>query len=174
MLKLSDVNWPIYPLPKNTSFREYNGLKLAKGPTTEEWKLLDAPNLPQATLGLRRLNYRSAPTLENYALFKLSLPIYRYSDIFQYINSTNLFIDTSGKIIDYTRSRYVPLVYHKIKKFIEVEGGYTIYVEDIHMPLFLNREPTLEDRYVGVLHIGRGYLLYSTEPTILPNTRRMI
>lgn len=174
MLKLSEVTWPIYPLNKDIKFKDYNGLKLARGPASTDWRLLDAPQLPYATVGLRRLNYMSAPTVENYALYKLSVPIYRYSDIFQYINNTDMFLDTSGKIIQYERTRYVPLIYHKIKKFKETSGGYTIEIEDVHSPLFLNREPSIDDRFAGILQIGKGYVLYSLEPDRLNNTRRMV
>jgi hypothetical protein len=147
---------------------------LARNNEAHEYRLLDAPKVDGSTLGMRRLMYSAAPTIENYKLYKLSVPVHRYADIFVYLEKCDSFIDSSGKIIKYVRSMNVPLKYHKIVKFREIPTGYLIYAQYIHTPFYINREPQLEDHYVGLLHIGKGYVLYSTEPTKLADTRRKI
>ena len=171
---LRDILWPIYPLPNKAEFKDYNGLKLIRPLSSESFLVLDAPKIEESTIGRRRLKFSSAPNLENFKLFNLSVPIHRYSDIFFYIDKYKSYVDSSGRVFNYIREKYYPLKYHQIKKFQEVDEGYLVFVRDIHMPFFINREPLLEETYAGILHIGRGYVLYSIEATKLADTRRMI
>jgi hypothetical protein len=174
MITLAKINWPVYPLSPNVELLDYEGFKLARNNADKDFKLLDAPSIEADSLGMRRLLYASAPSIENYQLYKLSLPIHRYADIFMFIDEYSTYIDSKGVVFKYTRSMYVPLKYHRIKKFTLLDTGALIHLPFIHTPFYINRPPRLEDKYAGLLHVGKGYVLYSIEEELKPNTRRMI
>lgn len=174
MITLAKIKWPVYPISPNAEFLDYNGLKLARNSGDAEFKVLDAPSIEADTLGMRRLLYASAPSIENYSLYKLSVPIYRYADIFMFIDRYDTYIDSKGVVFKYTRSTYVPLKYHKIKGFTELDVGALVHIPFIHTPFYINRPPSIDDQYAGILHIGRGYVLHSIEKEKLKDTRRMI
>jgi hypothetical protein len=107
-------------------------------------------------------------------LAKLTSPIFRYSDIFQILPKTHTFIDSNGLIFKYELTKYVPLEYFKIKRFVSNPVGYTIEVYGIHCKFYLNRVPQLEERYAGILIVDRGYVLYELTDRHKPKTRRKI
>ncbi len=174
MMNLSQVKWPIYTLNKHIELKTYNNIILARNSSDQGFRLLDTIDTDTLSLGLRRIKYKAAPSVENFSLYKLYAPIYRYSDVFQYLSDTHLFIDSSGKIINYITSRYAPLKYHKIIKFREVYSGYIIYVRDIDAVFFMNREPSIYEHYAAILHIGKGYALYGLSEKVEDNFRRRI
>jgi len=171
---LSKVVWPVYQLSKFIEIKEYNNMLLGRNSADTDFKLIDDKSRESSSLGLRRIKYVSSPSIEAYKLYKLSIPIYRYSDLVVLSSTSPKFIDFSGKLFTYTKSMTVPLKYHKIEMYTEIDNGFLVHLKDIHCPFHINTEPPLGIHYAGVLHVGRGYILYSLEESRLKDTRRMI
>lgn len=174
MIGLSRISWPIYQLNASVEFMTYNGLQLARNGDGSPWMLLDAPEIPNGSLGMRRLLYTSAPSIENYKLYKLRVPIYRYSDIFQVINRSSTFIDSSGLIFHYTRTTFYPLEYFKIKSVDECQDGYLISIYEVHTKFYAFTPPEPEMKYAGLLLVGKGYVLLEYSETKKKATRRKV
>lgn len=165
MLDLSKLKWPIYPLPEYYQLHQdlvgsyvlnYKDNKLYVDPTS-----IEGPSLAR-----RRLN------LADNKLLRLKSPLYSYVDI---INSPHKrFIDSSGRIIRYQKTRAAKLSYYKISSFEETTVGYVINVQGLHCKFFMNRAPQLHEKYAGILHVGRGFVLYSLEAEKLKDSYRKI
>lgn len=138
----------------------------------ESIRLLDDTSY-EGSLGLRRLQYEASSDPFKKKLFKLTKPIFRFEDLLHF-KLTTKFIDSNGKIFDYIKSKYYPLTYHKIEKFIETKNGYAVELKKFHCRFFLTREPALEWKYAGIIRVGRGFLLYDFSDTKKPDTRRML
>lgn len=173
MLDLSKIKWPIFPLHRDSVVTKDSHYVYIRHSDSDEIKILDILNPNIKSLAIRRLKYDKSVILFKKPLFKLKNPIFRFSDIFHALNTTNKFIDNTGLIFTYIRTKYYPLIYHKIEKFIEVPVGYLVKVKDIHCKFLINREPRLEEHYIGLLHIDKGYVLYELSDSKKPTTRRM-
>jgi len=171
---LSKVVWPVYQLSKYIEIKEYNNMLLGRNSAEDDFKLIDDKSRDSPSLGLRRIKYESSPSIEGYKLYKLSIPIYKYSSLILLTYKSTKFIDFSGKIFNYVKSMRVPLKYHRITKYTQVDHGYLVHIYGIPCPFYINYEPPLEVKYAGLLYIGRGYVLYSLEESKLADTRRLI
>jgi len=168
MLDLSKLKWPIYPLPDYYQLQQdlvgsyvinFKNNKLYVDPTSIE----------QPSLARRRLALSSNPEQK---LLRLKNPLNSYVDM---INSPHKrFIDSSGRIIRYQKSRTARLAYYKISSFEETTMGYVINVQGLHCKFFINRAPKLHEKYAGILHVGRGFVLYSLEAEKHKDTFRKI
>lgn len=171
---LSSVVWPVYQLNKYIEIKQYNNMLLGRNSVEEEFKLIDDKSREANSLGLRRIKYESSPSIERYKLYKLSTPIYKYSNLILQTYKSPKFIDFSGRIFNYVKSMRVSLKYYKITKYAQVDHGYLVHIYGIHCPFYINYEPPLEVKYAGLLHVGMGYVLYSLEESKLADTRRII
>jgi len=171
MLNLSKIQFPIYPVNISSLTKEGTyKLLFQRG----RYTVLDDSS-KTGNLARRRLQYEADKTVfMKRPLAKLVGPIFRYSDIFQVLKSYKTFIDSNGLIFEYTNSRFCPLVYYKIKKFIEIPTGYAIVIHGVHCKFFLNRVPKLEERYAGLLEVDEGFVLYELCENHKSTTRRKI
>ena len=173
---LSEVAWPIYPVKNNRGIKVEDGLTLLLPELSDTYQVLDTDKSNGSTLGSRRLKYELAPDPKPFKLSKLHAPIHRYADIFYFLKKYTTFIDSTGRIFNYNYSARADLKYYEILKFREVSEGYVIILKDktINCPFFINREPTLEDKYAGILHIGMGRVLFDIVPERLKDTWKAI
>ena len=135
-------------------------------------RLLDDLSYP-GSLGRRRMQYEVSNDPFKKKLFKLTKPIFRFEDLIHY-SITTKFIDTAGRVFNYTKTVFHPLDYYKIIKFVENKNGYTVEVKGLHCRFFLTKTPELHWKYAGILRIGRGFLLYDFAEERKPSTRRKI
>lgn len=171
MLDLSKIQFPIYPINHEVLKKEGDLILLFQN---GKYKVLDDRSRT-GNLARRRLQYtHDSSVFMKMDLAKLNRPIFRYSDIFQFLKYNRYFIDFNGKIFNYELTKFVPLVYYKIKRFVEIPTGYYIELHGIHTRFFLNRIPLLEEKWAGVLEIGLGYALYELTENYKPATRRKI
>lgn len=123
------------------------------------YKVLDNMNMPGHSLGVRRLQHLMDNTqIIKRKLFKLSRPSYSLSDILH--RKINLFIDSSGKIYNHVKTTFVPVETYKLKSFIEFQEGYVLFVHGLHCRFFINRAPNLHEKFVQVLRVGKGFVMY--------------
>ena len=115
-------------------------------------------SMPGTTLGIRRLQHSLEQGLFTKKLLKLNKPIYTIVDMLH--SNTSKFIDSSGKIFNYTKTKFFPLESFKISSFVETEDGYVINVHSIHCNFFLKRAPHVDEKFARVLRVGKGFLLY--------------
>lgn len=171
MLNLSKIQFPIYPVDISTLRRE-EPYKLVY--QQGKYKVLDDSSR-EGNLARRRLKYDlDEEVFMKRPLAKLTRPIFRYSDMIMFIKKYDHFIDSSGRIFEYKTTTFYPLVYYKIKKFVEIPTGYTIILHGVHCKFYLNREPLLEERYAGLIEVDNGYVLYELCETHKPSTRRKL
>lgn len=164
----------MYPLPKSIELIDKDGLKLAISGNLKAYRVLDAPCMPGKTLGSRRLQYTNSVQTITRQLYKISKPIFNYAEFISSNLQTNKFIDSFGTVFNYTKSFSVPLTYHKIKSFIQCPTGYVLKIHNIHTLFLVSKLPDLSIHYVGLLEIGKGYVLYEFSKTKKNSTRRKI
>ena len=86
-----------------------------------------------------------------------------YMNISQFLKTKTCkrtFIDNTGLIFKYTKTKIVKLTYHKILQAIRNEEiGIILIIQNIDIPLTVSSlEPIKE--YVGLLHYCGGYIIY--------------
>lgn len=163
--RLSDIKFPIYTLTPNYKkiWEEYNVLYIE---TPSGIYVLDNKNLPGDTLGRRRLKIN---TSDKY------IPRRCYLTLSQMINGKDKwFIDSEGKHFKWTKSEYVKLKYHKVKKVHRSESYCILHLHDIIFPQKVNCRLAYAINYVGVLHSNDGYILYEYTDEKKKDTMRKI
>jgi len=118
---------------------------------------------------MRRIAIKS---LKDYKVYPLRRAIWSFKDL---LASKMLhFIDFEGRVYNYNKSTYHPLVYKKIisKKYTDTT---TIFkVKDVNAFFEVAGILNYEAEYVGLLKIDRGYLLYEVTNTKLKDSKRKI
>lgn len=174
MKDLSKIQFPIFPLKKDINLTTIDN-NLVTELEDGSIRVIDPKSISRPTLGQRRLAYKFIKDKFKPRIYaNLTNPIYSLSDLIIGTYNTNLFIDNQGKVFKYTKSHYVPLKYYKLEKYLLTDYGIVLHLKDIHCRFLLNRVPKLDEYYVGLLHIGSGYLLYDLQSIKLKDTRRMI
>lgn len=174
-MKLHNINFPIYPIRKYNSIVEKD--KIITIDSYHNTWILDNKNLVGDTLARRRLRI---PVKERYPLNAI---IFTIEQLIKYKGSTNLFVDTYGKIIKYTKTKTAAVIYRKIVKYMEPpEGGdMAIFVEKIAYPLYISKYYLKEfgaigsnDLYAGLIKYGSNYILFELSSVNKKDTWRKI
>lgn len=150
-MELSEIEFPVYGIT-NTYRKIWSDLNVLYIETNYGIFILDNKNIPGNTLGKRRIKLNA----ENKYKFRKT-----YYNIEQFLHSKyTKFIDNTGKLFSWKKSKYVPLTYHKIKKVVEYDGQCIIYPEGINFTQKVNCRRAYFTNYIGVLHTDMGYILY--------------
>jgi hypothetical protein len=159
-MKLETINWPVFKLgskePKqNTGIIYYINETFDKNNNLiTNIKIIDDKNIQAPTLGLRRLN------INKNKLQKISTAIYTLQDLIKLATKSMWFIDNSGVIFKYLKSRRAKLQIFKIKQVLPVNGiGCVLEVEG-----FAERFKSLlvpkGEKYAAILQYNGKNLLY--------------
>ncbi len=159
---LSNLTYPIFrlglnpPIINNGVAFYYYCKDTAEGEVVSI-RIIDDTNSLGSNLGLRRLRLAE----EGVPLFKISNAIYFIGDLVKMANPRVWFIDSTGKIFNYTKSIKAKLKFHPISKLLRTKGGGVI-VEAEGLPtrfkaLFM---PPPAMKYIGVLHWKQSLILY--------------
>jgi hypothetical protein len=175
---LASLTWPIYRIGKSRPIVDdkVSYFLLAKATETDalEYKILfiDDKTIDSPSLGYRRLVLESRGN----NLFKLKTAIFFLSDLIKLASPTTWFIDSAGRLFQYTKTRRVKLVYREISKIIPIStGGCIIEVMGISERFKSFKTPELSSTpYVGLLQDGQSYMLYGFYDKQYKNTNRMI
>lgn len=157
MLNFWQIQFPIFPIAKEHQLQTVEDCLIIEDAAGNH-RVVDNKSMPGDNLGMRRLQHATTDTILNKKLFKLSKPVYNIVEMLH--SSKDRYIDSSGQVINHTKSKFYKLESFKISSFVEVEEGYVINVHGIHCRFFLNRAPHVDEKFARVLRVGRGYLLY--------------
>jgi len=161
----SDIEFPIFSITSSYK-RIWDELNVKYIQTESGTYILDNMNLPGETLGERRLHIKTGLRY---------IPRKAYYNITQLIKSNNkTYIDSTGCVFTYKKTRMVPLKYYKVMDVVSTEEGCTLLIKGINFKIRMNCREAYNINYVGVLETDMGYILYDTSETKLKDTRRKI
>lgn len=176
-INLKEICFPVFKLGSIKPQTEegivfYLSRLIDDGTDVTSIKIVDDTSIEKPTLGLRRLElYKQGIPLKRipYAIFFLG-------DFIKLATSTTWFIDNNGRVFNYKKSRFVKLVFKKIKNIHNIlSGGSIIEVEGIPSRFKTLYSPTSRVKYAGVLMDGISsnilYGLYIDKPK---DTKRKI
>jgi hypothetical protein len=176
-MELNSISWPVYRL-RNEKPSERDGIHYyayenynEEGERTVALRIVDDKTIDNPKLSLRRLAIKSA----GLKLFRLTKAIFFLGDLIKLATAQMWFIDSAGKIFQYTKSTRCKLKFHKITKVIRVEtGGAIIEVQGVNARFKSLYYPESDKLYAGILHYGMSPILYGYYDQKYDDTWRMI
>lgn len=176
-MRLEEIDWPVFKLGINKPIVENNIVYYTSEyyvKDTQEFKtsirVIDNRNLAYATLGLRRLILRN--TEKN--LYPIKTAIYFIGDLIKLAKPNVWFIDNLGRFFQYKKTKRVKLVCYKIKTILPNKGLGSILELENHTQRYKCMFSPRTQRYVGLLHINNGYVLYGLYDEPFKSTYRAI
>ncbi len=172
MAGLGEIQFPVYLLGKEKP-QELDGVLFyhrCDKEGNDTILVVDDKTWHHETLAQRRLKVMMNNSRK---LAKITHAIFFISDLLKLSGSGVWFIDTNGKLFTYTKSTMVPLIFRSILKVTKINGGAILEVEGIETRFKCLYAPNNE-KFAGLLKIGRGYVLYGLYEEKPIDTRRMI
>lgn len=165
-MNLKKIVYPVFLINKVIS---RIGTSLVFIDINEVEHLLDDTSVQGDTLGKRRLQITKP-------LVKLSNALYFLKDLVKIPGHTNQFIDSTGYLFKYTRTRMVPLVFKEITKVIPISTGGALLEIDNEYPRYkIMYAPNEDEKYVGLLRVNpKVYLVYGLYVELHKDTRRKV
>lgn len=120
----------------------------------EKLQIIDDKNLPADSLAGRRLKL----FIDNEKLFKLKYAMFFFADLVKLNKKGLWFIDSKGKLFQYNKTKYVPLVCKKIESIHPSVGSTIIEVDGFRFKTLFS--PLAEQKWAGLLKIDKGHILY--------------
>lgn len=164
-MNLSAISFPVYRLGTSKPIEEDGILYYSKEyvnidsmETRASFRIVDDKSVPGDNLGLRRLKIRADnPKL----MFPIRTAFYFLGDLIKNAKPNVWYIDTTGKPFQYKKTTRAKLTCHKIEQVLPVNGlGAVIAVEGMTQRFKCLYSPTKEQRFVGLLNLGMGRILY--------------
>ena len=135
-------------------------------------KIIDDKNLPQKTLGLRRLALQKDANIK---LHKISTAIYFLADLIKLAKASTWFIDNSGKVFQWKKYTRAKLTAKKIKQVLPADGiGCVLEVEGLSQRFKSLQRPQDFHHYAVFLVINKIYLLYGLSETATNDSWRLV
>ncbi len=163
--QIKRITFPVFKIEKEPE--QQNDSSLTDGLLLWNGQVIDDRNMPGDTLGQRRLQspFTNLVPLRNCYLDHLGL-----------IKSPEaMYIDTTGKIFVYKKTKFMKLVYYKIKRVDRKETHSLLWVQGIKRPFTIPRPPHPAMQWVGLLHLGPlPWFLYEYSETRKKDSRRKI
>ena len=178
-MQLTEIHFPVFRLLKqrpqtvaDMSMYENTYLDLNTANEYTHSKIIDDTSIDKPDLATRRLHLES----RGYKLYPLKLCAFFLHDFLKLAGHGYWFIDSSGKIFKYRKTRSVPLRFYKVSKVIPSPSmGSIIEVEGI--PSRYKTMTFLHDSYnkwAGFLWVDGAPLFYGVFDQQYRNTHRMI
>ena len=162
---LLDIEFPIFTITP-TYKRIWEEFNITYIETESGTYMLDNKNLDGDTLGERRL--RMTTSLRY-------IPRKAYYNITQLIKSKNkTYIDNTGSVFTYRKTRTVPLKYYKVMDVVSMEEGCILSFKGINFKLRISCMDAYDIKYIGLLVTEMGYILYETSEIKKKDTYRKI
>jgi len=167
MQSIWKAEFPLYPLngPEEILKR---GTDLYCEDGDGNFWYLDDKSCSGSTLGARRIQMAS----RGYNLFRLRNPLLSYQELLS--KDYKKFIDAKGDVFTYTKTKFVPLVSHKIKRVVPHVDGFVISLEGVHCKFISQSAPYRHLKFAQVLHVDRGFILYGFSESKLAESRKKI
>jgi hypothetical protein len=162
---LMDIEFPIFTITPSYK-RIWDEFNITYIETESGTYILDNKNLEGNTLGERRLKIKTGLRY---------IPRKAYYNITQLIKSkTMTYIDNTGCVFTYRKTRNVPLRYYKVKDVVSTEEGCILSFKDINFKLRISCGEAYSFNYIGLLDTDMGYILYDTSDLKKRDTYRKI
>lgn len=158
MYSLKDIQFPIYVVGTEQPTEIDNRLVFESRNTKDEliFKVLDDKNIDAPTLAARRLILQS----QSIPLKSLNKAVFFIQDMLKISTPKTWFIDSSGFLFKHIKKKRVPLLFKPIRVIIPIQtGGAIIEVEGLEERFKTLFAPT-DEKYAGILKIGRVTFLY--------------
>lgn len=170
-MKLQEISWPVYKL-KDTRPEELDGVLFYTFWNQEGQivQIVDDKNLPAESLAGRRLKLM----IDGVKLYRPKFSLYFLGDLIKVAKPQTWFIDSSGKLFQYTKEHYVPLKFLRITNVLRSVGCVLVEVEGHQARFKALFPPRLGEKYAGVLSLGKNLLLYGFYEAKFKDTRRKI
>lgn len=176
-MNLQEISYPVFKL-RDEKPSEYNNVIFysyvnidEEGNESYAVRIVDDRNLDNPKLSMRRLLLKH----RGEKLFRLSKAVFFLGDLIKLAKKGQWFIDSTGKIFEYTKTTYCKLSYHKITKVIRTDtGGAIIEVEGIATRFKSLFYPEQDKLYAGILHFGMSLILYGYYDKKYKDSRRMV
>lgn len=157
---INKITFPVFVLGSD-NWSTQDGLVYLDG------LLLDDKNIVANTLGKRRL----LTPFKN--LYQLKRGVINHTGILK--QARNSFIDSKGVLFTYEKTKYVQLLYRKIKEIKKKDNSSLLFIDKCRVPFTIPRPPEEEMLYAGVLYLyEQPWLLYEYSATKLKDTKRKI
>ena len=181
-MQLNEITFPVYKLgltkphsQDGVLFYFQEGTRETEEGPAEDFriKVLDDTNLPGDSLARRRLVIRANGDIP----YKLNRAIFFLGDFIKISVPSMWFIDSVGKIFQYTKSTRAKLTYRKVTTVIHINtGGAIIEVEGLNIRMKSLFMPTLnrENLHAGVLLMGMSPILYGYYDQKYPDSWRLV
>ena len=158
-MRLTDTEFPVFILSAE-DIEEVDGIVFANG------LCLDDKNVKGDTLGIRRL-HSAYPDM-----YELTRAIHDIPSLIKI--SSKKFIDSKGHIFNYEKTRFVPLIYHKIMKTVSKEIATIVWLKDINFPFTIPRPLDPQMKWAGVLYNKTPWLIYEFSEARKKDTKRKV
>ena len=163
-MKLQEIVWPAYRLSeKPPSFTEgityfHTEYMDDSRDTTVNMRVVDDKSIDQPSLGRRRLVLSQDDKVK---LYPINAAIYFVADLIKLAKSTTWFIDSSGTLFQYQKTRRARVIVRRITKVLPTEGlGAVIELEGIAHRFKTVFKPDADAEYAAVLQCGLSYIFY--------------
>lgn len=175
---LQEITWPVFKLSEKEPNRR-DGLVFFHTEYVDEsntpsltYKMVDDKNLPQKTLGQRRLKLQQDPNIK---LHKISTAIYFLADLIKLAKSTTWFIDNAGKVFQWKKYARAKLITKKIKQVLPADGiGCVLEIEGLSQRFKCLQRPQDFHQYAVFLVINKMYLLYGLSDVARKDSWRLV
>jgi hypothetical protein len=177
-MQLSEIHFPVFKLGKQRpiteagqAYYETNYIDTETASLSTVRRIVDDTGAPGSSLGLRRLNLKS----QGVRLYKLGYAIYFLQDLIKMTVASAWYIDTTGKIFEYKKTKLCKLECFKIKDVLFNESGAAI-VSVVGMGTRFKSlyPPSPDSRWVGLLKLPDGYVLYGFYNSPFKPSRRKV
>jgi hypothetical protein len=139
--------------------------------TTQYRKIIDDAGVVGSTLGRRRLRLKT----QGVRLHKLGAAVYFLHDLVKLTQASGWYIDVTGRLFEYKKSRSYPLVCKPVSEVISSDtGAVIIVVEGVATRFKVLYRPDSTQRWAGLLKLPEGYMLYGLYDTEFKPTRRKV
>jgi hypothetical protein len=167
-MKLLEIAFPVYKLDRVKPNDEEGVTFYLK---RDKLLVIDDKSVDGNSLARRRLKMH----MEGVSLYKLKYAIFYIADLVKLGVPNQYFIDSSGKVFNYTKTKRVPLVFREITNVIRGAAFCIIEAKGIqgrHKALYA---PVAEQKYAGFLQITpKSHVLYGYYTEQLKDTVRKI
>lgn len=162
---LKEITFPVYRLKNEEPTRDGTLLYYHSASIKDKDELLsnttyiDDTSVQCSTLGMRRLVLKN----NGVKLHSIRVGLMQVKDLVKSGKSSYWYIDSTGKLFQYIRTRREKLFCAKVQQILPIPNstGCVVVVENIPTRFKLAYRPATDEIYAGILTFYGGYLLYS-------------
>ena len=172
-INLMGISFPVFRLGSEKPTQE-EGVTLyirRYGDESIDYKIVDDLTVEGNNLATRRLNMLN----QGIPLKKIGKAIFFLGDLVKDAKPSIWYVDSSGAVFQYRKSRMVELIFKKIDYVHKIpSGGAILEIKGIPSRFKCLFAPTASQQYAGILKDGMSYVLYGLYNEQYDDTRRKL